>query len=284
MKLTLKIARILVRLKNGESIPASAAKNKLMDQLIAENIIFSKGKHRRTLRLIDEKGLEFFLANQLQINDLNKYVAALEDENSTRADFTKITTDSKHSKERAFQGFLINCYHPITAELNGKKIKLNPAEGSFVFIYDYEHFKIPKNVTVVGVENAKNFRCIQQQQQYLFEKLNPLFISRYPQNQSKDFIKWMKNTPNDYLHFGDFDLAGIGIYLNEFKKHLGDKANFFIPDNIGDVLRGNGNRERYNRQKKTFKDENITEQGLKTILELIEVEKKGLDQEFYISE
>jgi hypothetical protein len=25
----------------------------------------------------------------------------------------------------------------------------------------------------------------------------------------------MKSVPNDYIHFGDFDISGIGIYLNE---------------------------------------------------------------------
>jgi hypothetical protein len=31
---------------------------------------------------------------------------------------------------------------------------------------------------------------------------------------------------------GDFDISGIGIYLNEYKKHLFSKAKFFIPKGI----------------------------------------------------
>ncbi|MCA6071324.1 MAG: hypothetical protein LE168_02900 [Endomicrobium sp.] len=62
--------------------------------------------------------------------------------------------------------------------------------------------------------------------------MRPLFVSRYPQNQSKDLIKWLQSIPNNYLHFGDFDFAGIGIYLNEYKKYLTDKAMFLIPENI----------------------------------------------------
>ncbi|WP_366182681.1 hypothetical protein [Flavobacterium ovatum] len=281
MNLTLKIAKVLVQLINGETIPDSSAKSKLIDDLVRENIIFRKGKHKKTLQLFNENNLHLYLINQLQINDLNKYIEALENENSSRADFVKITSDSKNSKERAFKGFLVNCYNPIIAELNNKSITINPVEGSFIFIYDYETFKIPKNVTIIGVENAKNFSQIQEQQ-YLFEGLNPLFVSRYPQNQNKDLIKWLKSIPNNYLHFGDFDFAGIGIYLNEYKKHLSQKATFFIPENIKSALCENGNRERFNNQKLNFKIDTIQEVKILYLLEIINTEKKGLDQEYYI--
>lgn len=281
MKLTLKIARLLAQLTDGESIPASAAKSKLMEVLIAENIIFQKGKHRKTLQLLNASALSTFLINQLQINNLQAYISALESESSSRAQFVKISTDSKHSKERAFKGFLVNSYQIIKAELNNEAFIVNPTLGSFIFISDYETFKIPREITIVGIENAKNFSQIREQQ-YLFEDIIPLFVSRYPQNQNKDFIKWMKSIPNDYLHFGDLDMAGIGIYLNEYKKHLSQKTTFFIPENIGTILRKNGNRERFDKQKPNFKSNDITESNLLDLLEIINLEKKGLDQEYFI--
>lgn len=281
MKLTLKIAKLLVRLTEGESIPNSLAKSKLIDDLVAENILFKKGKHRKTIELLDEKSLYVYLVNQLQIQNLKNYIEALENEDATRADFVKITSDSKHSKERAFKGFLVNSYNPIKVQLNAKKIIIHPSIGSFTFIYDCETFKIPREITVVGVENAKNFRQIQQQK-YLFENITPLFISRYPQNQNKDFIKWMASIPNNYLHFGDFDLAGIGIYLNEYKPYLSEKASFFIPDNIQEDIKKYGNRKRFNIQKLNFEINKIQEPELLDLIAIINTEKKGLDQEFYI--
>lgn len=281
MKLTLKIAKVLVQLINGESIPNSLAKGKLIDDLVFENIIYRKGKHKKSLELISKTDLHTYLDNQLQINDLNNYILALENENSTRAELVKITTDSKKSKERAFKGFLVNSYNSIRAELNNQTIIINPTKGSFVFVYDFESFKIPKEITIIGVENAKNFSQIQEQK-YLFKNINPLFISRYPQNQNKDFIKWMNSIPNNYLHFGDFDIAGIGIYLNEYKKHLSEKATFFIPENIKSVLIKNGNRERFDNQKINFQIESIEESKILDLIEIIKTEKKGLDQEYYI--
>ncbi|WP_055448819.1 DUF7281 domain-containing protein [Lacinutrix mariniflava] len=281
MKLTLKIAKVLVQLINGESIPNHSAKSRLIDDLVSENIITRKGKHKKSLELINKVDLHTYLANQLQINNLNKYILALENENSTRAELVKITTDSKKSKERAFKGFLVNSYSSIKAELNNETIIINPTNGSFVFVYDFESFKIPKEITVIGVENAKNFSQIQEQK-YLFKNLNPLFVSRYPQNQNKDFIKWMNSIPNNYLHFGDFDIAGIGIYLNEYKKHLSGKSTFFIPENIKGTLRKNGNRERFDNQKINFQIDSIQESKILDLIEIIKTEKKGLDQEYYI--
>jgi len=281
MKLTLKIAKILVQLINGEIITASSSKSKLIDDLISENILWQKGKHHKTIQLRNEKQLTIYLSNQLQINDLNLYISALENKNTSRSEFVKITTDSKKSKERAFKGFLVNSYNSIKAELNNKELIINPLNGSFVFIYDFESFKINEDITIVGVENSKNFRHIKEQE-YLFKNITPLFISRYPQNQNKDFIKWLQSIPNNYLHFGDFDIAGIGIYLNEYKKHLSEKAKFFIPKDIETTIQNNGNRERYNNQKINFKIDEITEKPLLELIEIINIKKKGLDQEFYI--
>ncbi|MGB0868189.1 MAG: DUF7281 domain-containing protein [Flavobacteriales bacterium] len=281
MKLSLKIAKILQRLSRGESIPNHLAKAKLIDDLVSEHILYRKGKHKKSLELISQTSLENYLANQLQINDLNNYIFALEDEDSSRAYFVKITTDSKHSKERAFKGFLVNSYEQIMAELNHESIKINPVKGSFVFIYDYETFKIPNDITVVGVENAKNFSQIHTQK-HLFKNIKPLFISRYPQNQNKDFIQWMNSVPNQYLHFGDFDKAGIGIYMNEYKKHLLDQASFFVPETIISDLKSHGNRTRFDVQRINFDIDDIQEEKLLELIKLIEVEKKGLDQEFYI--
>jgi len=283
VKLTLKIAKVLLRLTNGEMVTASSAKSPLISELVLENIIWQKGKHHKSLQIRDKEALSTYLSNQLQINDLKSYASALEERNTSRSEFVKITTDSKNSKERAFKGFLVNCYNPIKAKLNGQDFIINPAIGSFVFISDFENFEIDEDVTIVGIENSKNFSLIHKQT-YLFEDKNPLFVSRYPQNQNKDFIKWIKSIPNNYLHFGDFDIAGIGIYLNEYKKHLSNKAEFFIPKNIEKTLKENGNRERYNNQKVNFKINEIEETKLLKLIDIINNQKKGLDQEYYISE
>jgi hypothetical protein len=280
MRISDKNIRILKQLLQGEALPASSAKTKLIDILTHENLLIVSGKHKKTIRIKNEQELYTYFSNQYQI-DLKEYLA-LENIHNDRASFTKITNDSKDSKARVFKGFLVNSYQPLNAILNNKTFQISPAEGSFIFIYDFENFIIDPYITIVGIENAENFRQIQKQK-YLFNKIKPLFVSRYPQNQSKDLIKWLKSIPNKYLHFGDFDLSGVGIYLNEYKKHLGEKARFFIPETIDTDLKEKGNRKRYDIQKQNFKIENIKEVKLIKLVKLIHKYKKGLDQEFYIN-
>ncbi len=185
-------------------------------------------------------------------------------------------------KIRSFKGFLVNCWQPIAAELNGNPIELSPPTGTFTYIYDFESFVPASDVTIVGVENGENFRYIERQQ-WLLPSAKILFVSRYP--QSGDLLKWLQQIPNRYVHFGDFDFAGINIYLYEFKNHLGDRAEFYVPDNIAELLQTYGNRELYQRQLGTAPQrDQLPEPELKMLWDLLCAEKKGLEQEVLIAE
>jgi len=281
MKLNLKTSKILIRLSEGEKIAYSQIKNQIINELIDENILIISGKHHKKVWLNNKEQLKIHLLNQYNIKDLKSYTEAIKDKETSRAEFTRLTGDSKLSKQRSFKGFLVNTYKPVKTLLNGSELIIHPLEGSFMFIYDFENFVIPENISIVGIENPLNFRYIHRQS-YLFETIEPLFVSRYPQTQSKDFIRWMKQIPNKYLHFGDFDYAGINIYLSEYKKHLGKRARFLVPNNIEEDIK-KGSKERYNKQKIRFSKNEIQEPDLSFLIKLIEKEQKGLDQEYYIT-
>ncbi len=94
----------------------------------------------------------------------------------------------------------------------------------------------------------------------------------------------MSNIPNRYLHFGDFDFEGIRIYLSSYKKPLGQRATFFVPDGIETALSARGNRTLYNEQ--TSREPRISDIGESGILELIRLMhryKKALEQEKFIT-
>ena len=264
----------------GQTVPASALRGALIEYLIEEGILSRRGRGRQTIRLIDKEALQTFLKNQHSINDLAYFIHVIEG-NTTRAELVEASGDSKQVAVRTFKGFLVNSYTPIKAVFKGENITVNPLEGSFTFIYDFEEFVPNKEITIVGIENPENFRYLKEQA-YLFQGITPLFVSRYPQNQSKDLMKWLQNLPNNYLHFGDFDLAGVGIYINEYKVHLGEKARFFIPNNLDKLLQTHGSRERYNKQKENFDVKMITEVPLLNLIQLIHKARKGLDQEIFI--
>jgi hypothetical protein len=283
MKLSISIAEKLIRLQNGEKIPFSQMKHDIIQEMLGNGILKKQiqGRSKSLIYLPEQKPLNDFLQNHYGIADLPNYIQTLTKNDLTRAESIAVSSDSKIKSVRTFKGFLVNCYEPIQAKINGSETVINPTAGTFQFIYDFETFKIPQGITIVGVENPENFRYIEKQK-YLFEEIQPLFVSRYPQNQSKDLMKWLQSISNDYLHFGDFDFAGIGIYLNEYKKYLDDRATFFVPANIESLIANYGNKELYNNQKANFDKENITEERLKKSIKLILKYKKGLEQEILI--
>lgn len=281
MKVPVHIAEKLLQLSQGESIPSSLAKHSLIDDLVLEGIIERKGRIQKSLLLSDNKALHTYLQNNCSINDLQQYIQISKKEEVTRSELVAATSNSKHTGVRSFKGFLINCYFPIQATLNGKQTTLNPFDGTFQFIYDFEKFIVSPDITIVGIENPSNFRHIDKQKD-LFTDIKPLFVSRYPQNQSKDFIKWLQSIPNSYLHFGDFDFSGIGIYLHEFKKHLAHRTTFFVPENIDKLIADFGNKKRYDEQKINFEVKSISEIKLLQLIATIHKYKRGLDQEIFI--
>lgn len=281
MKMPIHIAEKLLELLQGKAVPSSLAKHSLIDELVLEGILERKGRIRKTLHLHDRNSLNTYLQNRFSINDISLYIEACNKDGILRSELVSASSDSKLRQVRTFKGFLVNYYHPILVTLNNKQITLNPFEGAFQFIYDFEKFIPAGELTVVGIENPENFRHIDKHK-YLFEGIKPLFVSRYPQTQSKDLIKWLQAIPNNYLHFGDFDLAGIGIYQNEYKKYLGDKATFFVPEHIDGLIKEFGNKKRYDDQKVNFENSSISERKLMQLINTIHKYRRGLDQEIFI--
>ena len=128
----------------------------------------------------------------------------------------------------------------------------------------------------------ENFRMIRHQRE-LFESvlgdMPLLFVSRYP--QSKDLRKWLQGITNRYIHFGDFDLAGINIFLSEFQQFLGDGSSFLVPTDIERRLQI-GSQERYNSQLSRFRDLKCDDNKIQDVIDLINKYHRCYDQEGYI--
>lgn len=283
MKLSLSLAEKLLKITVGEKLPYCKLKHQIIDEMIAEGILHKPGRIKSTVQLVNNQLLELYLENHFSIKNLGLYIETLTKEDLIRADLVAVAADSKIKFLRTFKGFLVNCYCPINAKLNGNAITIMPTNGTFHFIYDFESFIPAEDITIVGIENPENFRHIERQK-YLFNTIKPLFVSRYPQNQSKDLIKWLQFIPNNYIHFGDFDFAGIGIYLNEFHKHLHQKSHFFIPENIDVIIKKSGSKKRYDEQIINFDSSKIKEDHLLQLIDIIHKHKRGLDQEFFVNE
>ena len=263
----------------GEQVAGSKLSSRLIDELMAEGLlsVVTRGS-RKSYRARDIEAMKRYL-----IDKDESYRMLEVSVSGTRASLAIETGNSKLVPVRSCPGFPINTYEPITCLLNGHEMIVAPKEGSFLFIADWQSFTIPQDVIVVGVENMENFRKIRQQRA-LFEQTigsaRLLFVSRYP--QSNDLRSWLQSIPNRYVHFGDFDLAGISIFLTEFHAYLGERSSFFIPSDIEQRL-PNGSVERYNAQYLKFKYLSTDIPALQHLIDTINMYHRCYDQEGYIN-
>lgn len=282
--ISLSDAKKIQQFRQGQQLPASRFKGELCRLLLEEGILqIHPHKSRASYSIPHVPSLDMYLHSRYGVADIATYIRLLEAPTVERSALAQVTGDSKIRPIRSFKGFCVNSYLPVPAALNGTDILICPLEGSYLFVADYEYFIPEPDVTIVGIENPENFRYIHRQQS-LFPNIVPLFVCRYPQTQSKDLIRWLQQIPNQYLHFGDLDPAGIHIFLTEYRASLGDRATFFVPENAEQMI-GRGNRERYDKQLTLLKTVNsLLDEGstLKTLTALMEKYQRGVDQEVFI--
>ena len=269
---------LLQRLVSGESVAASSLRKDVAAELLDEGLltVITHGS-RRSYAAIDTEALRKFAESHYGgFSFVGK-------DGLTRAEMASETGNSKLVMVRSCPGFPVNSYEPIACTMNDREFIVNPGDGSFVFVADWQKFKIPEDVIVVGIENMENFRMIRQQRG-LFEQIigsqRLVFVSRYP--QSSDLRSWLKIIPNRYIHFGDFDLAGINIFLTEFNSYLGNRSSFLIPLDIEERL-AKGSKERYNDQYQKFKSINSNIPDIQHLIDLINKYHRCYEQEGYIT-
>ena len=267
----------------GEQVAGSRLSGKLLEELLAENLllVIVHGS-RKSYRARNTEALRRYLIDKDESYRLLEINAA-----DSRAAMAAETGNSKLVTVRSCPGFPVNSYEPIPCRLNGEPFVVHPQAGSFLFVSDWPTFMIPQDVVLIGIENMENFRMIRRQRAFFEAYLQAhalpkkvLFVSRYP--QSTDLRRWLCTLSNHYLHFGDFDLAGISIFLHEFQQYIGkQRSSFLIPDDIEIRLKW-GSTQRYDDQYARFKNLKSDVTALQQLIELINRERKAYDQEGYI--
>lgn len=256
---------------------------KLVDLFLTDGALdyLPAGVQRKKVFCHDAAELRSYLHNKYGITSLEAYVHLRQQEEVDRSLSVRVASNSKDHDGRIFQGFFINTYADVTGDLNGAALALKGHAGAHQFIYDYRQFSIPPHVTIVVVEGYQNFRDIDQQQ-YLFQDIQPLFIWRY-QNM-KAVTEWLNLHSNPVLHFGDFDLAGLKIYVTEFRNKLTPgRCRYFFPPNLESLMKKFGNRSLYDRQLQYVKNIDFSlYPEVQLPLEIIRRNKKGLEQEILI--
>ena len=281
MKISKTLTNILQQLIGGDSVAASSMRKDFAEALLSEGLLTVQTHgSRKAFRAIDAIALKNFL--QINYEELRTLGDNDFDSYTTRSEQAIKTGNSKLMMVRSCPGFPVNSYEPISCLLSSQDFVINPPEGSFVFVDNWQQFAIPEGVVVVGIENMENFRMIRHQRKLFESELGDtplLFVSRYP--QSKDLRKWLQGITNSYVHFGDFDLAGINIFMTEFQQFLGARSSLLIPSDIERRLQI-GSQKRYNSQLSRFKNLRCDDKRIKAVIDLINKYHRCYDQEGYI--
>ncbi len=269
----------LQKLISGESLPWSALPEWIMEILIEEELISIQSNGvRKSVRAqnptIFEKTLTEIFTHGAS---LDEWIGLCRNSTS-RSQLVDKTGNSKSMSIRTFSGFLLDCIDPVQICNDGNTVTINHSSGISYYIQKPEDLSIPENMVVVGIENAENF-CRLNEQAYLFEGIQCIFVSRYPQNTS--LYRWLENIPNRYIHFGDFDLAGINIYQTEFYNRLGKRASMLVPSDIEQRIM-NGNTELFDKQYAKFKSIKIIDGRVQPLYDLIMKYHRCYEQEGYI--
>lgn len=285
IKLTERLIDNLQQLIDMKRVSYSAFPQSVRDILLEDGLVVVENRGtRRYVRVISVEALKGALPRYNEaLRDLEAARALLAHDTS-RAAQASLSGNSKTRGQRSCPGFLVNAYDRLDCMLGGRPFAIDPSQGSAVYIADWESFTPPPSVLVVGIENMENFIRIREQRAFFAEYMKEgetgiLFVSRYA--FSNDLAQWLSRLPNRYLHFGDFDLYGIKIFLTQFKPYVGEKGSFLIPSDIESRL-SHGSRQRYDDQYRNCETLSTDDEELNGLIRLIHKYRRAYDQEGYI--
>jgi hypothetical protein len=266
------------RLIAGETLTASAFSNKQqLSQLVEDRalVMMIKGRGRSSYRCLDPTVLRRYLLLHFGITDLNAYSEALKQDNRDGENSLLAATSTKALRQKSLRGFFIKAFESELG-IAGQPLGALPA-GVEYFVHDLGALQISPSALVVGVENPECY-VKAGQLQGLFPQKELVFVLRY---YGKSSVEWLQTVENSYLHFGDFDPAGISIYCTEYLSNLGEeRCRFFVPDGIEGLLETHGLPELFDRQVHLWPPKaEIRQVELLELIDLINQFGKGLEQE-----
>lgn len=232
----------------------------------------------RYINLIKEENIFLFLKNHNfyidSIDEIDTYIEEIFDTKASRDKIQKWHNSSKAKDSKSLKGLYISSLNSINIKLNDEVIAIVPSNGLGFFLFHTQKVELFDNTIIVGVENYQVIWFAKKYKQF-FESDKILFvvINSY-------MLEWISNLENEYIHFGDYDLAGINIYLNKIVPKLkkSKKYEMFIPDNIEFLIKEHGECELYEKQKQ-FENLITDDSQISNLIKYIRTNKKSIEQE-----
>lgn len=181
------------------------------------------------------------------LSDLDAALRLARGEVASRAEKVALFGNSKQEgADRTVKGFTILADRAIEVQYQDRGYVIGPTAG--LHVVDRSSLSLPGNITVVVVENAECLYDLRWIPNVGLKAEDGPFVilCRFPVCEEAKL--WLETIPNRILYFGDFDLAGIRIYETEFKRRLGRRISFIVPDDLEERIRRGGNPGLYTRQ------------------------------------
>ena len=271
------VALNLSKLLEGEMLNYSGFGNRrLLERMIEDRVLKQTkvGRNRSKISCTDPETLKNYLRLQLGIADLRSYLDLLAKDVRDGEESLKATISTKTLRTGSVQGFFIKT-HGTEITVAGHRLETLP-DGVEYFISDFRQLTLPPKAVVIGVENPECFsKSARLLNLFSYEEL--VFVLRFHSNQ---LLRWLPFIGNPYLHFGDFDPAGIAIYCNEYLSVLGnERCSFFVPDNAEELIAA-GDPDLFDRQVSLWPPKaEILQPDLKELVRIISRHARGCEQE-----
>jgi hypothetical protein len=282
MHITSDLADKILRLVNGERVPASSLQYDLIDEMYKAEIIRKEEKRNdKVLFYIDEPS---HLVSYIErIGSSAKFPEGFLDTLRAKIPLQVIapgTSTNRILKKTKLEGFFVASYEAIQTKLSGNLLNVNPQHGTSLFVSNTTEFFPAADIRIVGVERADVFTSLHRLS-YLFQDKKTLFV--FTDGRSSRLVKWLKKIPNEYLHFTDFDFSSISAYYSRYKRPLKSRCDIFIPADLESQLKTNGKTDLYDSQLKLVPSANaLKDKSISRLVHLIHKYQKGLEQHTYL--
>ena len=261
------------------SLTEGKFKNKEIVEYLKLNgaVTRSQKGSRKYIDLVKEENIFLFLKNHNynidSIEEIDSYIEDIFDKKPSRDTIQQYHDNSKEITSKSMSGLYVSSLEKLDIKLDNNTISILPNDGLGYFFFHTQKVEISKDILIVGVENYQVVWFAKRYAKF-FDKPNILFVVITPY-----MLEWISNLENEYIHFGDYDLAGVNIYLNKVLPRLSSKKySMFIPDNIEQLIEKHGNSELYKKQKQ-YNNLNCDDVKVNNLVDIIRKFKKGIEQE-----
>lgn len=278
-KRDLKTIKLLIE-NNNVTYGSIANKNIIKALRLNGSVRIDRVSAQRSIvHLLKEENIyNFFKNNGYKISSLNEievYIEEVIDAKPSRDTIQEWTSSTKRKTSKSLKGLYLSSLKNLDIKINNETVTIIPINGLGYFCFHTEKIEISKETIIVGIENYQVIWFAKKYKE-LFARDNILFVVR-----NEYMREWISNLENEYIHFGDYDLAGIHIYINEIVPRLRNskKYSMFIPDNIEYLIHEHGDLEIFKKQKDKYKDLILHDSKIVQLQKIIIKTKKGLEQE-----